>query len=1441
MRPTRHALPWWLRPLELAALLLIMAVVAAAQTPSAQAGPALAALLARAHVQEQNGHLDLAAQTWKQALLLDPNDHDALLGLARAARLNGNDAEAAHDLDLLRHAAPGDTGLAAQIAVVQRTQSSKARNAQLQQAAQLAQQGRTEDALRLYRSVWAGLPPDADWALAYYDTEASSASGRAEAIAGLRTLAQRSPDDARTSITLGRVLTYSPATRAEGLHLLERFPQDASAQKALQQAQTWTAQNTATAADAAHRRKEDTEAAARTTALWADVQRGTTALSAKQPAEAIAAYQAALKLRPNTIEALNGLAGAYLQADDPAQAIPVYRQMVKLQPQSSDAWRGLFDAQLQARQPADALETADRIPAAMRSALQHDPAYLRSLAAAYLAMGRNADAEATLQRALVLAATGGKQTGVTEARLQYAALLAQSSQFAKAASLYREVLYDDPESLPGWQGLIDAQHQSGHDADAVATVQRMAPSTYDAALNDNGFLTMLAGIYRQQNHPDVALDLLRRAAQRYAAASQPAPAALQLQIASIELQQNHPEPAFSVFRSVLAAQPESAEAWKGLIEALHQSHRDRDALAQLRQIPAAARRSLDRDVEYEQAVAGIEAATGNTAAALQLIAQIQQYYRGKRLASPAEIDIQNVWLLYNTHDDRDLYRALMALGDREDLSDPQRVSVQNIWATWSVRRAGEAVDAGNAHRAVEILRAAALAFPTNRDVAKALAGGYLKAGDAKSAMAIYGSIDLTNASASDYQGMVGAALALPNLHQAELWLRVALDRFANDPQILALAARFEQTRGDHTRAAQYWKASLAAAPAGDPANRLAQTLDRIDTAAQRPQDTGLSGLLDPDAAQRALRPALPGYRNPSATTPAFSAASPAPLYGPDPLTVGTAPIELGQGLPAMQSSVGTAEAGVPDAFAPPDLLAHTAPVPPAGLSTAMDRTAATEASSPTELSAPPSILQPPSRSVLAAFLPPPLLPLDDQLRAVSEGAPITLLPPQASPQLFATSTSDQPAMTLPPLSGAWSSRPAPRATPADNPHDLAAQQLAAIAAGSSPWNGASGSVSHRTGTAGFDELYILEAPFESSATIAGNARLTAIVTPSFLASGQSTGTSTTFQLGTLSAGALPAQQNASGVGGELQLSTANLDLAVGTTPRGFLVANITGRLDLHPAARPFHLTFVREAVRDSQLSYSGLNDPGTASLSNTGKPWGAVVSNAANVQLSRGDAASGYYAGVGGQYLTGLNVLSNRRYDGVAGAYWRLLDTPGVATVTLGANFFGMHYDHNLRYFSYGQGGYFSPSIYFLAGLPLTVKGQYGPNLHYLVSGTLGLQAFQEASSLYYPLLGPATAANGQLQPGPVRPQISIPSPANNPSYPGQSVVGSNYDLHAEVSAHLVDRWYVGGFVSLNNTRNYASQTAGFFLRYMARPSDSDRDAPTGLFPASGQRPLLVP
>jgi tetratricopeptide (TPR) repeat protein len=179
------------------------------------------------------------------------------------------------------------------------------------------------------------------------------------------------------------------------------------------------------------------------------------------------------------------------------------------------------------------------------------------------------------------------------------------------------------------------------------------------------------------------------------------------------------------------------------------------------------RKQLETDIDFLQTEASLYAAAGDTPRAVEYMARVEAHYAKLKTLPPADIDVQNAWLLFNTKNDRALYPALMRLGGRKDLTVAQRETVQDIWANWSVRRAGIAMDNGNVARAVDILDAAGQAFPDNMTVRKAVAGGFTKVGRYKEALTLFKTIPMQDATAGDFQGAVGAALAANDRTHAE--------------------------------------------------------------------------------------------------------------------------------------------------------------------------------------------------------------------------------------------------------------------------------------------------------------------------------------------------------------------------------------------------------------------------------------------------------------------------------------------------------------------------------------------------------------------------------------------------------------------------------------------------------------------------------------------------
>ena len=70
-------------------------------------------LLSKARSLEARGRMDLAAQNWKQVLLVSPNQTEAIAGLARYAKQNGQAEEERNYVDRLKKINPKDPEIAA--------------------------------------------------------------------------------------------------------------------------------------------------------------------------------------------------------------------------------------------------------------------------------------------------------------------------------------------------------------------------------------------------------------------------------------------------------------------------------------------------------------------------------------------------------------------------------------------------------------------------------------------------------------------------------------------------------------------------------------------------------------------------------------------------------------------------------------------------------------------------------------------------------------------------------------------------------------------------------------------------------------------------------------------------------------------------------------------------------------------------------------------------------------------------------------------------------------------------------------------------------------------------------------------------------------------------------------------------------------------------------
>ena len=190
----------------------------------------------------------------------------------------------------------------------------------------------------------------------------------------------------------------------------------------------------------------------------------------------------------------------------------------------------------------------------------------------------------------------------------------------------------------------------------------MPPATYEAALADPGFLSMLGAIYQQANQFEVAQGLLERSVELADAGGRPPTIALQIQLAAIYLQRNNTAQAYAIYQAGAGGQSGQRRRLEGPDRrAAGDQSQHRGAPGDRARFPRRCAAARCR-IEFVQTEASLYAAAGDMPQRAHYINRVQAHYASCTAAIRRDIEIQSAWLLYNTRNDRALYPDLMRLG-----------------------------------------------------------------------------------------------------------------------------------------------------------------------------------------------------------------------------------------------------------------------------------------------------------------------------------------------------------------------------------------------------------------------------------------------------------------------------------------------------------------------------------------------------------------------------------------------------------------------------------------------------------------------------------------------------------------------------------------------------------------------------------------------------------
>jgi len=1426
---------------------LILALAAALGAPLAlaQTDAATRALIEQGQYWQSRGDSARAIDAWEKLLRASPNQPDALYGMARALAQLQRVEEAQRYLEQLRRAHPDHR-------LVDRLQQeiNVQRNAaQVQQARTLASSGQSEQAMSNYREALGNAEPTGPLALEYYQTLGGTSGGWDTARRGLERLARESPGDAKISLALAQHLTYREATRREGIAQLARLSQDPEVGKAAtdawRKALAWTGTRSADIPlyeaflrahpndQAVAARLREVQAAQRTVRTQAVATRdplrersseGFKALDEGDLEAAEAEFRSVLQARPNDGDALGGMGVLRLRQEEFAQARD-YLERASHQGAAARWKQALASATYwtlveQARRAREAGQT-DSARQLLEQAVRTDPQ------------------EITAQNDL-------------------ADVQAELGQLDAAEAGYRRVLARQADNPDALRGLVGVLAQTGKASEALALVERLTPSQQEKV----GALGRLRATQAMGLAKAAAArgdDNGARLALEDALLNDPANPWVRLDLARLYLKMGAMSEARGVMDGLLVSNPNMPEAlyasallasesrdWAGALatlERIPEKNRTRDIaalqkrvwvhvqaqaasalgregrLVQAQQMLAQAEPFVGQDPELLGAVALAWADAGDPNRALAMVRDMLA-----RTPRPdVGLRLQYAAALLKTQQDVELAGVLRQLQDTP-MSAQDRKGFEDIRVGYILRQADALRSAGDLAGAYDMLAPLLAERPQDTEVIGALARMYADHGDHAQAMALYQRLlERDPRNVKLLLAAANTATGAKELGHAESAVQVALQLAPQDPEVLTTAGRVYRAKGQASKAGQYFAAAIEAenrqraqllaatgqgggtyanpnAPGGNPFRRTATAQPLWGGASQAPVAAVPAYL---QARAPAATPvALPAGPQPFIPQPAGVARFPAPPVAPPPTPsnyYGSGAAEMPAPLPAAAPARAAARAS-------------TAAHPASNRRSATARTAAPAMASPAPVApaASSNLLTPNAARALAQ----PAAPVATGYVPMPAGAmpmPSTYAAGQA-PMLAAVTSTAAPL----PSASPWASAPLlPPGTPA-RPRS-ALDDLAELQEGRTSMLSVGVVGRGRQGESGMSRLTDLQAPVEMKFP-AGDGMMAVRVTPTGVGAGTpetNYGTLSRFGAGPATALDMPTRspgsQNDGGVGVGIAYETAKLAVDVGTLPLGFRQNDVMGgvryRMDL---SEQISLTgdLSRRPVTDSVLSFAGARD------ARTGEKWGAVSSNGARLDLTWDDGDFGAYAVGSLHALEGQNVQSNSRVELGGGMYWRVHRTSD-SIFTAGLNVTGMAYDKNLRYFTYGHGGYFSPQQFLAMAVPFDWAQRSG-RLSYQIKGALGVQYFKEDAAPYFPTSRARQSAAAQAaSDAEAFGEVGTSATA---VYPGQSKTGLGYSLGLAMEYQLHPQLFVGSHLALDNARNYRQFTGGLYVRYALQP-----------------------
>lgn len=264
-----------------------------------------------------------------------------------------------------------------------------------------------------------------------------------------------------------------------------------------------------------------------------------------------------------------------------------------------------------------------------------------------------------------------------------------------------------------------------------------------------------------------------------------------------------------------------------------------------------------------------------------------------------------------------------------------------------------------------------------------------------------------------------------------------------------------------------------------------------------------------------------------------------------------------------------------------------------------------------------------------------------------------------------------------------------------------------------------------------------------------------------------------------------------GVGVQTEQYRIDVGTTVGDYPVNDWVGGVQWRTSLGEGS--LRLEVARRMVNGSVLSTTGAIDP------LTGETWGGARRNGVSAVYYQAFNPTLDFVGIArANLITGKNIPDNTEYNlqGIVGK--TVFQRPGHE-VEIGASLFLWSFEKNLRFYTFGQGGYYSPQAFGSLTFPITWTGSMN-GWSWQAQARVGASESREDDTELYPLnpeLAAAAAAQGN-------PTLQTGGPGG----------GTSTGLRLALERQVLKNFVVGGYFEIDRSEGYNPDRLQLYLKY---------------------------